>query len=48
VIENNKNLERWGHTSDVYNAKIYIFAGRISSSTDTNEILVFDVNTKKL
>lgn len=44
----NKILERWGHSSSLYNNKLYIFAGRISSTTDTNDILIFDPTSRSL
>ena len=31
---------RWGHTSSVYDGKIYIFGGRFCN--DLNDIIVFD------
>ena len=45
VIKNNKELERWGHSSDVFNEKIYITCGRISPSQDCCETFVFDPKT---
>ena len=40
-------LSRWGHSSVVFDGKIYVFAGRFSS--DLNDVLVIDVtnNTMK-
>lgn len=34
-------LTRWGHSSVVYDGKIYIFGGRFSN--DLNDILVVDL-----
>jgi hypothetical protein len=34
-------LSRWGHSSAVYDGKIYVFAGRFSN--DLNDLLVIDV-----
>jgi N-acetylneuraminic acid mutarotase len=48
MIEADKNLERWGHTCEVYNHKIYVFAGRVSQTTDANDILAFDAATNTL
>jgi hypothetical protein len=31
-------LERWGHSCNVFQNKIYIFGGRISLSNDSNEL----------
>ncbi len=47
-MSNNSNLERWGHTCDIYNNKMYIFAGRINSTSDTYEMMVFDPQTNVL
>ena len=33
-------LTRWGHSSAVYDKKIYVFGGRFSN--DLNDLLVFD------
>lgn len=35
-------LTRWGHSSSVYDNKIYIFGGRFSN--DLNDLLVLDVD----
>lgn len=35
-VENDRQLERWGHSSDVYEGKVYISCGRISSSQDSS------------
>lgn len=37
----NTFLTRWGHSSTVYDNKIFIFGGRFSS--DLNDLLVFDI-----
>jgi hypothetical protein len=34
-------LTRWGHSSSVFENKIYVFAGRFSN--DLNDLLVMDV-----
>ena len=34
-------MTRWGHSSVVYDSKIYVFAGRFSN--DLNDLLVIDV-----
>lgn len=34
-------LTRWGHSSSVYDNKIYIFGGRFSN--DLNDLLVLDI-----
>lgn len=34
-------LSRWGHSSSVFDGKIYVFAGRFSS--DLNDVLVIDI-----
>ena len=34
-------LTRWGHSSAVYDNKIYIFGGRFSN--DLNDLLVLDI-----
>lgn len=39
-------LSRWGHSSVVFDNKIYVFAGRFSS--DLNDVLVIDVKTNSL
>lgn len=39
-------LSRWGHSSVVFDGKIYVFAGRFSS--DLNDVLVIDVKTNSL
>ena len=39
-------LSRWGHSSAVFDGKIYVFAGRFSS--DLNDVLVIDVQTNSL
>ena len=39
-------LSRWGHSSVVFEGKIYVFAGRFSS--DLNDVLVIDVANNSL
>lgn len=39
-------LSRWGHSSAVYDGKIYVFAGRFSN--DLNDLLVIDVQNNSL
>ena len=39
-------LSRWGHSSVVFDKKIYVFAGRFSN--DLNDILVIDVSNNTL
>jgi hypothetical protein len=39
-------LSRWGHSSAVFDGKIYVFAGRFSS--DLNDVLVIDVENNSL
>lgn len=41
-VNSSSFLTRWGHTSVVYDRKIYIFGGRFSN--DLNDILVVDVD----
>ena len=41
-------MERWGQSSCVYQGKVYIFAGRVNSTTDVNDLLVFDPATKAI
>lgn len=36
----NSSILRWGHTSTVFDEKIYIFGGRFCN--DLNDIMVFD------
>jgi hypothetical protein len=43
VARKNKLLERWGHSSEVYNGKIYISCGRISAAADTNDTFTYDL-----
>lgn len=45
-LENTTFLTRWGHTSTVYNNKIYIFGGRFSN--DLQDILVADFDKNSL
>jgi N-acetylneuraminic acid mutarotase len=40
-VKGNTFLTRWGHSSNVYDGKIYIFGGRFSN--DLNDILVIDL-----
>ena len=37
-------LTRWGHSSSVYDGKIYVFAGRFSN--DLNDLLVIDLENQ--
>lgn len=39
-LKNSSFLTRWGHSTSVYNGKIYVFAGRFSN--DLNDLLVID------
>lgn len=39
-------LSRWGHSSAVFDGKIYVFAGRFSS--DLNDVLVLDMNANTM
>lgn len=39
-------LSRWGHSSAVYDNKIYVFAGRFSN--DLNDLLIIDVQNNSL
>lgn len=39
-------LTRWGHTSVVYDKKIYIFGGRFSN--DLNDLLIFDPSNNSI
>jgi hypothetical protein len=39
-------LSRWGHSSVVFDGKIYVFAGRFSS--DLNDVLVIDAKTNTM
>ena len=39
-------LSRWGHSSAVYDNKIYVFAGRFSN--DLNDLLVIDVQNNSI
>lgn len=48
MVSSNPKLERWGHSSDVYDGKIFIFAGRVSDNADTNDVLVFRPLTRTL
>ena len=48
VVEHAKILERWGHVTEVYKEKIYIFGGRINSSTDDSLLIEFDCKTNTL
>lgn len=48
MMSNCKGLERWGHSSDVFDGKIFIFAGRVSQTTDTNDILVYEPTNNTL
>ena len=39
-MKDNTFLTRWGHTSAVYDDKIYVFGGRFCN--DLNDILILD------
>ena len=39
-MKDNTFLTRWGHTSTVYDDKIYVFGGRFCN--DLNDILILD------
>ena len=39
-------LSRWGHTSSVFEGKIYVFGGRFSS--DLNDIVVIDIEKETM
>ena len=41
-------MHRWGHSSEVHQGKIYIFAGRINSSADDSELIEFDCEKNQL
>lgn len=41
-------MERWGHSCNVFQGKIYICAGRISLTNDSNELFEFDPATNVL
>jgi hypothetical protein len=45
-ISNSSMLTRWGHSSVVFNEKIYVFAGRFSN--DLNDLLVIDPQTNSI
>lgn len=45
-ISNSSMLTRWGHSSVVYNDKIYVFAGRFSN--DLNDLLIIDPQSNSL
>lgn len=45
-MKGNSFLTRWGHSSVVYDQKIYIFGGRFSN--DLNDLLVADTETDTL
>jgi hypothetical protein len=42
VNRKSKQLERWGHSSNVYHDKIYLSCGRISANSDSNDTYCFD------
>ena len=48
VLLNEPILQRWGHSSDVLNGKIYIFAGRVNSSTDDSELIEYNCQSGEL
>ncbi len=39
-------ISRWGHSSAVYDNKIYVFAGRFSN--DLNDVLIIDVQNNSI
>lgn len=39
-------MSRWGHSTAVYDNKIYVFAGRFSN--DLNDLLVIDVQNNSI
>ncbi len=45
-MKNSSFLTRWGHSSSVYDKKIYIFGGRFSN--DLNDLLVADFETNSI
>jgi N-acetylneuraminic acid mutarotase len=45
-MRENTFLTRWGHTSAVYDDKIYVFGGRFSN--DLNDILVIDPSKEQI
>ena len=45
IFENNKLLERWGHSANVHEGSIFIFAGRIKSAIDDSELMELDCRT---
>jgi hypothetical protein len=45
-VKNSTFLTRWGHTSAVFDKKIYIFGGRFSN--DLNDILVVDLEKNSM
>jgi N-acetylneuraminic acid mutarotase len=48
LITYNKLVERWGHSTDVFDGKIYCVGGRISSTLDNNDIYVYDPSASTL
>ena len=48
VYKGNKILQRWGQTVEFYEGKIYIFGGRINSTTDDSELIEYDCLTGEL
>ena len=48
MVPRNKLIERWGHSTDVYNGKLYISCGRISTDLDSSDTLCFDPITKEI
>lgn len=45
-LKNAAFLTRWGHSTSVFNGKIYVFAGRFSN--DLNDLLVIDPSNNSL
>ena len=48
IFEDESILQRWGHSADQNNGKIYVFAGRINSCTDDSELIEYNCETKEL
>ena len=38
-------LERWGHSCTVYDGRVFVWGGRVSSTRDTNDMLIFEPST---
>lgn len=45
VVSGNKLLERWGHSCDVFEGRLYFWAGRVSANSDNQDLLEFDPHT---